>query len=170
MASTIKLKRSSVSGNAPTTSNITTGELALNIADGILYSTDGTTVFEIGAKLSTLNVGTITTTGLISANGTFGISGQVLRTDGSSKVYWADAGAGGGSGSSYPNSTFNTAPGSVDDFDMSYNVAQTVQETPFEASGTDAFGVNLGSVFSFMDPVGTTESIDYGDAEAYVGA
>jgi len=28
----------------------------------------------------------------------------------------------------------------------------------------------LGSVFTFMDPVGTTESIDYGSGEAYVGA
>ena len=39
-----------------------------------------------------------------------------------------------------------------------------------EDGGTDAFGVNLGSVFSCMDPIGTTESIDYADGEAYVGA
>lgn len=169
MASTIKLKRSSVAGNAPTTSNITTGELALNTADGILYSTDGSSVFEIGANLTTLTVeNQVTLTGLISANGSIGIAGQTLHTDASGKVYWASAG--GGSGSSYPNSTFTTAPGSTDNFDMSYNVQQTIQETPFEASGTDAFGVNLGSVFSFMDPVGTTESVDYGDSEAYVGA
>ena len=43
------------------------------------------------------------------------------------------------------------------DFDLSFNVAQTAQETSFEASGTDAFGVNLGSVFSLMDPVGQTD-------------
>jgi len=69
----------------------------------------------------------------------------------------ANAGGGGGSGSSFPNSTFTTCPGSEGNFDLSYNVAQTSQETPFEASGTDAFGVNLGSVFSLMDPVGSTD-------------
>ena len=98
-----------------------------------------------------------------------GTSGQQLTTDGAGNLTFEDAG-GAASGSSYPNSTFTTVPGTNGDFDMSFNVAQTVQETPFEASGTDVFGVNLGSVFSFMDPIGTIESIDYGDSEAYVGA
>lgn len=102
---------------------------------------------------------------------TDGTEGQVLSTNGAGVFSWADAGSGGGgSGASYPNSTFSTVPGTDGNFDMSYNVAQTTQETPFEASGTDAFGVNLGSVFSLMDPVGSLESIDYGDSEAYVGA
>ena len=101
---------------------------------------------------------------------TDGTDGQMLSTNGAGTLSWADGGGGGGSGSSYPNSTFTTVPGTDGDFDMSYNVAQTSQETPFEAGGTDAFGVNLGSVFSCMDPIGTTESIDYADGEAYVGA
>lgn len=101
-----------------------------------------------------------------------GTADQVLATNGAGTLSWADAGAGGGggSGSSFPNSTFQTVPGTDGNFDMSFNVAQTTQETPFEASGTDAFGVNLGSVFSLMDPVGTLDSIDYGDGEAHVGA
>jgi len=102
---------------------------------------------------------------------TDGTEDQVLSTNGAGTLAWADAGSGGGgSGSSYPNSTFSTVPGTDGNFDMSYNVAQTSQETPFESGGTDAFGVNLGSVFSCMDPIGTTESIDYADGEAYVGA
>jgi hypothetical protein len=101
---------------------------------------------------------------------TDGTDGQMLSTNGAGTLAWADGGGGGGSGSSYPNSTFTTVPGTDGDFDLSYNVAQTSQETPFEAGGTDAFGVNLGSVFSLMDPIGSTESIDYGDSEAYVGA
>ena len=101
---------------------------------------------------------------------TDGTDGQMLSTNGAGTLAWADGGGGGGSGSSYPNSTFTTVPGTDGDFDMSFNVAQTSQETPFEAGGTDAFGVNLGSVFSCMDPIGTTESIDYADGEAYVGA
>jgi hypothetical protein len=101
---------------------------------------------------------------------TDGTDGQMLSTNGAGTLNWADGGGGGGSGSSYPNSTFTTVPGTDGDFDMSYNVAQTSQEIPFEAGGTDAFGVNLGSVFSLMDPIGTVETIDYGDSEAYVGA
>lgn len=99
-----------------------------------------------------------------------GTNGQVLSTDGAGTLSWADGGSGGGSGSSYPNSTFQTIPGASGNFDLSYNVAQTSQETPFEASGTDAFGVNLGSVYSAMDPIGTTETLDYGDGETHVGA
>ena len=47
MASMIKVKRSSSSGAAPNTTHISTGEIALNTADGILYSSDGSSVFEI---------------------------------------------------------------------------------------------------------------------------
>ena len=101
---------------------------------------------------------------------TDGTDGQMLSTNGAGTLAWADGGGGGGSGSSYPNSTFTTVPGTDGNFDMSYNVAQTSQEIPFEAGGTDAFGVNLGSVFNCMDPIGTTESIDYATGEAYVGA
>jgi hypothetical protein len=101
---------------------------------------------------------------------TDGTDGQMLSTNGAGTLAWADGGGGGGSGSSYPNSTFTTVPGTDGNFDMSFNVAQTSQETPFEAGGTDAFGVNLGSVFNCMDPIGTTESIDYATGEAYVGA
>ena len=46
MASVIKIKRSSVSGSAPNTSNIDTAELAINTADGILYSKGSGGVFE----------------------------------------------------------------------------------------------------------------------------
>ena len=53
MSSTIKIKRSNTSGNAPDTNNIVEGELALNTADGILYSRGGNTIFEVGANLTT---------------------------------------------------------------------------------------------------------------------
>ena len=49
MASTIKIKRSSVAGKIPTTSDITVGELAINVKDQKLYSSNGISVFEIGA-------------------------------------------------------------------------------------------------------------------------
>ena len=37
MAQTIKLKRSSTAGAAPTTSNLALGELAMNTTDGAIY-------------------------------------------------------------------------------------------------------------------------------------
>ena len=64
MASTIKIKRSNVSGNIPDKATnppqIIEGELALNTRDGILYSRggqDNDAVFEIGANVSSLSIG-----------------------------------------------------------------------------------------------------------------
>ena len=45
MSSTIKIKRSSVAGKLPTTSDIATGELAVNTKDKKIYSSNGTAVF-----------------------------------------------------------------------------------------------------------------------------
>jgi hypothetical protein len=111
-------------------------------------------------------VGSSVTFSLPSADGT---SGQVLATDGSGNFSFADAGS-GGSGSSYPNSTTSTMPSSGGDYDLAKDSAQSTAETPFEEGGTDAFGVNLGTVFDMMDPTGTTETTDLGADEAYVGA
>jgi len=49
MASTIRIKRSSVAGKSPNTSNLSTGELALNLADKKIFSSNGTSVFELGS-------------------------------------------------------------------------------------------------------------------------
>jgi len=95
-----------------------------------------------------------------------GTSGQVLQTDGSGALSFAD---GGGDGNS-PNSTISALPGSEGDFDLSKTNNTGSSETPFEASGTDAFGVNLGSVFSMMDPIGSTNTTDLGSGEDHVGA
>jgi len=86
-----------------------------------------------------------------------GASGHVLTTDGAGTLSFAAGSGGGGSSSGYNNSTISTIPGKNGNFDLSYNVAQSVQETPFDSGATDPFGVNLGSVFTMMDPVGTIE-------------
>jgi hypothetical protein len=57
MSNTVfQARRSTISGTRPTTSSIQTGELAINLPDGILFSTNGSTVFEIGANNTTHNV------------------------------------------------------------------------------------------------------------------
>ena len=50
MASTIKIKRSGVSGKQPNTATLSVGELAINYKDQKLYSSNGTAVFQIGAS------------------------------------------------------------------------------------------------------------------------
>lgn len=53
MANTIKIKRSTVAGKVPTTSDLSAGELAVNIADGKLFTRKETggvaSIVEIGA-------------------------------------------------------------------------------------------------------------------------
>jgi hypothetical protein len=45
----IKFKRSSVAGKAPIAADLETGELAINTADGILFTKkDNNTIIEIG--------------------------------------------------------------------------------------------------------------------------
>jgi len=96
MASIVKIKRSAIQGKAPTTSDITTGEIALNTRDGKLFSSDGSSVFEIGAnnsvsKIGTLTVGNTTPYTFPTADGT---ADQVLTTDGAGNITFADAAGG----------------------------------------------------------------------------
>lgn len=90
MASVIKIKRSALSGSAPNTSNLDTAELAINTADGILYSKGSGGVFEVGANVSSL---TINAQSFPSEDGG---SGQILKTYGNGQLYWTnEAGAAG---------------------------------------------------------------------------
>jgi hypothetical protein len=62
MANKFQIKRTSVSGRTPNTSNIANtayldaGELAVNLTDGKLFSSNGTVSFEVGANLVNLSV------------------------------------------------------------------------------------------------------------------
>lgn len=81
MASVIKIKRTSVSGNLPTTDNLATGELALNIPDKRLYTSNSTSVLEIGSNPSALSVNSA-----YSFPVSDGTNGQILKTDGSGNL------------------------------------------------------------------------------------
>jgi hypothetical protein len=87
MATKFKLKRSTIGGIVPTTADIDTAELAVNLADKKLYTSNGTVVFEIGSNLTNLSVSGNLTINTIIANGSIGIAGQVLHSNGTS-VYW----------------------------------------------------------------------------------
>jgi len=95
----IQVKRTSVTGR---TANVTSsgnsqfidaGEFALNMADGILYTSNGSTLITVGSNLVNQNITGNLTVNAIIANGSLGVSGQVLATN-STGVYWSSAGAG----------------------------------------------------------------------------
>ena len=102
-------KRTSTSGLLPNTTNsansayIAAGELAVNLTDFKVLTSNGSSPFEVGANLNSLYVGTgnvtINATALklgtatLVANGSNGTSGQVLTSNGTA-TYWSTAGGG----------------------------------------------------------------------------
>jgi len=61
MANTVfQLRRNAVSGTRPTTLTVSSGELAINTTDGILFSANATSIFEIGGNLTSISVGNST--------------------------------------------------------------------------------------------------------------
>ena len=83
MATVIKPKRTTVGGNVPTTSEITTGEIAVNLADNKLYVRDTSTNI---IELTTRTVTSLDDTTISSPS-----SGQVLKYNGSVWTNQADA-------------------------------------------------------------------------------
>ena len=85
---TFQIKRTGVAGRQPNTTNqsnsayIEVGELALNFADGILYSSNGSALIELGANVENQNI-----TGTLTANGSVGTNGQLLLSNGNG-IYW----------------------------------------------------------------------------------
>jgi hypothetical protein len=104
--STIQIKRTSVAGRAANSTTLPNpGELAINMADRIMYSTNGTSIFEIGANNTNVRVTGNATIKAIIANSTIGSAGQALFTNGTG-IYWnaAPSGTGGSSNLAIQNS------------------------------------------------------------------
>jgi hypothetical protein len=179
MASVVKIKRSSVQGKAPTTSDIQTGELALNTRDGKLFSTDGSSVFEVGANLSSLSVSSnngikfyesdgtsyvqltgpssLTTNITLTLPNSDGTADQILRTDGAGNLSWVDPTTADSGG--FTRGTLATFP------DGDYLEGGSGTETyvgELADENQDAFGVSLGAVYDCMDPTGRYITEDLG--------
>lgn len=96
----IQIKRTSIAGRTANVTNsgnsqyIAAGELALNMPDGILYTSNGSALITVGANQVNQNINGNLTVKAIIANGSIGTAGQTLTSNGSS-VYWA-VGAGTG--------------------------------------------------------------------------
>jgi hypothetical protein len=95
MANIIKPKRSSVPGKVPTTSDIVSGEIAINNYDSKIYQNNGTSVVQVGAgKLAALSDVTITSP----------TNGQSLAYNGTA---WVNSAAGSGDVTGAASSTDN---------------------------------------------------------------
>ena len=115
MASTIKIKRSSVAGKIPLIADFAVGEIAINTKDKKLYSSNGTAVFEIGSRLTNLSVsGNTTISGLI-ANGSPGTTNYVLKTNGTTTFWGLPIGAQGPAGPEADTFDFGTFNNTVTD-------------------------------------------------------
>jgi len=101
MAAKLLLKRTSTTGKAPNTSNIDTGELALNMTDGIMYSSNGSVVFEIGANTTKLSVNGV------SYPASDGSNGQVIVTDGAGNLSFANQSGGSSSSVTIKNYVYS---------------------------------------------------------------
>lgn len=94
MGSVVKIKRSTVQGKAPTTSDLQTGEIAVNLRDSKIFSSDGSNIIELGSNTSSSTIGTLTVgnTNPYTFPTSDGSTGQVLTTDGSGTLTFADTG------------------------------------------------------------------------------
>ena len=160
MASVIKIKRTSVSGNLPTTDNLSTGELALNIPDKRLYTSNSTSVLEIGSNPSTLSVNSA-----YSFPVSDGTKGQILKTDGSGNVTFGTV----------TNSSHTVTVNSGNT--SSAGVVQTLGSlSPNDAIAANPIGhivLNVNGVdykIPFMAAVANnSSSVSSGDMTAYAG-
>lgn len=157
MASVLKVKRSSVQGKAPSTNDLQSGELALNTRDGKLFSSDGSSVFEIGANNTNASIGTLTVgnTNPYTFPNSDGNDGQILTTDGSGNLSFTDPSTSSGFDRDGFTTFIHYSTKKIEsgiDFGL-------VTDTSFEV----AFGENSSlPIFELQEPIGRTETIEMG--------
>ncbi len=82
MAVPYQLKRTTVAGRTPTTSDILSGQIGVNLTDQKAFCSNGTGIFEVGANLSSLQVANVISYGNAAdiSSITFTTSGTSLQT------------------------------------------------------------------------------------------
>ena len=146
MASIIRLKRSTTPGSIPTTSDISTGEVALNLSDGRLFASKGSSVFEVGANVHSLSVGSggfSFANGAVTFPGGDGAVGQTLVTDGSGNLSFQNLDV----GNNY------TIVGSTD--------ATQVESTLLDLQASDSLVSNPDGFLSFRTGADTVAKVPY---------
>lgn len=154
MANTkFQIKRTTVSGRTPNTTNsgntayIDAGELAINLTDAKLFSSNGSVAFEVGSNLSNISVTSNASIRAIIANGSIGTPGQKLTSNGSG-IYWSTEGAGSGVSSINYSTSNSTLVVSTDGGDLTTKIQLPKFPTGIYGFAnsftlTDAFGISL---------------------------
>jgi len=161
MATKFQIKRSSVSGVAPTVGDIAPGELAVNLADKKLYTANSTATFELGSNLTNLSVtGNLVVTSIV-ADGTVGTDGQVLTSNGT-VAYWSTVSTTSGSSSSVVSQQF-TANGTANSFTISGgyipNAIEVYVNGVKQLPNSEVI-VSSGSTINFISPPGNNYIVD----------
>lgn len=175
MANTVfQLKRSSVAGKQPNTATLSVGELAINLTDKKLYSSDGSNIFEPAANVTNLNVTSNATIGAIIANGSIGSNGQILASNGTG-IYWTVQSGGVGAASfSFTVDGF-TGNGSVNTYTLS--TASSTDDAIVAINGvlqdpTAAYSIS-GTTLTFTENISNNAVIDVRiptfTPDAYIG-
>jgi len=165
MASTIKIKRSSTPGSVPT--GLSAGEIAVNIPDKRLYSSDGSTTFRVGDKeLANTNA----RIGLVNTNLTG--TNTALRTLISDRLQVANAAT-----------TYQTkAQARLDLANTNSYIASKVSTSTFNSAlantnsyistklNTTAFNSALANTNSYIAATALIERQALANTNAYVGA
>ena len=141
MAQTIQLKRSSVAGNIPGTSDLALGEIAINTADGAVYIKKGNDdivavadndILHINTSNSRVGIGTTSPAQKLHVGGTVEVNGNIYfdgSTTGSSNISY-------GTGTTQPTVAFwgedhASYPGQVHIVGRSDNAAANSGEISF---------------------------------------
>ena len=169
----VQVKRTAISGRPANTTTIPNpGELALNMTDGILYSTNGSIVFEIGANNTNVRVSNTLTVKAISANSSVGVEGEVLTSNGSG-VYWRTvtgyAGSRGYTGSvGYNGSQGYT--GSVGYVGSQGDLGYVGSKGDIGYTGSQGYVGSASTVVGYTGSLGYTGSQGYSGSSGYTGS
>ena len=178
MAQVVKLKRSSVAGNVPTTGQMAAGELAMNTADGKLFLRDDSTVRPILTTDAEIT-GSLNLTGDVSASA---VSASTFYGDGSnltgiSSDPFPYTGSANITGSLTINGDFSVISPlksrnslSVTDSEIKFllgdnsNDNQAVKITRDGSTSTDVVALNIGSDIKIKRNGGGTPEFTVGNA------
>ena len=150
MANIIKPKRTSTPGNVPTTSNLASGELGVNMADKKIYINNGTSIVEIGSG---------TLAGLTDVSGVTGTGSVVQATAPTVSGEWG----------TFSGIKFNTSPSIIPtvgeaywnstqqglEIQMDSNVSGTINQDGFYYIKASS-AITKGQVCMFTGSVGAS--------------
>lgn len=161
MAAVIQLKRSSSAGVAPATSDLVLGELAVNTYDGRVYleKNDGTaSIVEVGSNPATFSVNSAYTfpTSDGSAN-------QVLVTDGSGALSFADQSGTGDGVTTFTYSITSTTTSITGNDDNANSLSYTAGEESVYLNGVKLVGGGVDYTTTNSSTITLTSSALNGD-------